>query len=235
LAHRLRLIAEAGLDVCVVISFNKVFSRMPADKFIRDILVEKIGVSLVCVGENFRFGNSAQGDIRLLKRLGGAYHYRVKDFKILKINKRSISSTFIRALIKKGKIEEARRLLGRPVSILGTVIKGSALGRIIGFPTANINPHHEVMPPEGIYAVEVNLGRKRRKGVCYIGNRPTLNLKKRSIHIEVYLFNFDRNIYGEYLEIEFIKRIRKDKKFPSLALLAKQIKKDAYLAQKILN
>jgi len=239
LEHRERLIAELGIDVCVVINFSRHFARIKAEDFIKGILVDKIGTAYVYVGKDFRFGAKAKGDLVLLQELGKAYGFRARGFNIIKVNGVAISSTLIRKLIKEGKIKEAERLLARPVTILGTVIKGTKIGRILRYPTANINPHHEVIPAEGIYAVRVTLGQKEFKGTCYIGTKSTINAgsqdAEKKISVEVYIFNFHKNIYGKYLEIHFVRRIRPDRKFPSLALLVKQIKKDVIRAKRILN
>ena len=234
LEHRLRLISELGVDVCIVVNFTSRFAKISALDFIKDILADKISAVYVYVGKDFRFGNKARGDLALLERSGRTYGFQAKGFNIIKIRGLAISSTLIRRLIKNAKLKEAERLLARPVSILGTVIKGTELGRILGFPTANIDPHHEVIPASGIYAVRIILGRNKFNGICYIGKRPTINLH-RKVNVEAHIFNFHKNIYGKYLEIQFMKKIRSDKKFPSLALLAKQIKKDIITAKVILN
>jgi len=239
LEHRLRLIAELGSDVCLVINFSRNFARIKAEDFIKNILVAKIGAAYVYVGKDFRFGAGAKGDFYLLQKLGKVYGFSAQGFKIIKVNGVAITSTLIRRLIKQGKIKEAERLLARPVSILGTVIKGTKIGRILGYPTANINPHHEVIPAGGIYAVRVFLNNHKFKGACYIGSKSTIGAGaqgvEKKISVEVYIFGFHKNIYGKYLEIQFAKRIRPDKKFPSLALLAKQIKKDVISAKRMLN
>ncbi len=249
LEHRERLIAELGIDTCVVINFSRHFAGIKAEDFVKDILVDRIGAAYVFVGRDFRFGSKARGGLSLLNKTGKAYGFKARGFNIIKVRGVAISSTLIRKLIKQGNIKEAERLLARPVSILGTVIKGTKLGRILGFPTANINPHHEVIPAEGIYAVRINLDKREFKGACYIGTKPTLSLERRvclpagqagsleekKINIEVHIFGFHKNIYGKYLEIQFVKRIRSDKKFPSLALLVKQIKKDVKSAKRMLN
>jgi len=226
LEHRLRLIAELGIDVCIVVRFNRSFAKISANDFIAKILVKKIGVTFVFVGKNFRFGNRTLGDNRLLKVCAKRYNFKLKVFSVVKSKGEPVSSTAIRRLIKKGKIKEAQGLLARPVSVLGSVIKGSSLGRILGFPTANINPHHEVIPPAGIYAVQVILSSKRYAGICYIGFRSTIHPGNKSIHIEVHIFEFHKNIYGKFLEIQFKKLIRSDQKFASLKTLSAQIKKD---------
>ncbi|MBU1932032.1 hypothetical protein KJ965_05050, partial [Patescibacteria group bacterium] len=159
------------------------------------------------------------------------YHFKVKAFDIIKIKKQPISSTYIRMLITCGKLKEAERLLSRPVSVLGTVIKGVSLGRKLGFPTANIDPHHEVLPPSGIYAAVAILDNKKLKGTCYIGSRSTFK-KQKEKQVEIFIFDFKKNIYGKYLEIEFIKKIRNDRKFASTDSLVRQVKKDISYARR---
>lgn len=234
LEHRLRLIAELGIDLCIVVRFSRHFARLSAQKFIADILAARIRPDFVYVGENFRFGYRAAGDCRLLISSGRQYGFTVKVFKVIKSGRGSVSSTAIRRLIRNSKLSQAARLLGRPVSVLGTVKKGSALGRLLGFPTANINPHHEIIPPPGVYAVRVFLSRKKYNGACYIGRRPSLRLKAYPLVIEVHIFDFSKRIYGQTLEIQFVKLIRPDRKFPSLAALTLQIRKDILICRRIL-
>lgn len=235
LEHRLRLIAELGLDVCLVVHFTRSFAEVSPGDFITKILVKKIGASFVCVGSNFHFGKRAGGDYRLLEESAKRYNFKLKVFNVVKVNGLAISSTLIRKLIKGSKIKKAQELLGRRVSILGSVIKGTRLGRLLGFPTANINPHHEVIPCAGIYAVEIIFSAKVYGGICYIGRRPTISGKNKSIHVEVHIFNFHKNIYGKALEIQFVKMIRADQKFASLENLTLQIKKDMIACRKILR
>jgi len=234
LKHRLRLIAELGVDVCLVVNFSRSFAKISAQDFITKILVEKIRASFVYVGKNFRFGRGAAGGYRLLAKEAKRNKFRVKFFNVLKSGGLTISSTAIRKLIKNSKIQEAEELLGRRVSVLGTVIRGSRLGRLLGFPTANIKAHHEVIPPPGIYAVGIVFSKKKYNGVCYIGQRPTLDLKNSPMRIEVHIFDFHKNIYGKVLEIQFIKLIRLDQKFSSLKDLSAQIQKDIISCRKIL-
>lgn len=240
LEHRLRLISELGIEVCIVIRFNKSFSRISAEDFIKDILIKKINAHYICVGKNFKFGKKAKGDFRTLNKLSKVYNFKLKVFDVIKINHRSISSTYIRRLITQGNLQAAARLLCRSVSILGSVIKGISLAKRLGFPTANIDPHHEVLPPVGVYAVKIILNHKRLSGICYIGKKPTFKDRvsqlrpQRLIHIEVYIFNFKKIIYGRHLEIQFINKIRDEKKFDSCAALVEQVKKDiAYRKTKL--
>lgn len=234
LTHRLRLIGELGIDVCIVMKFNQAFSGISAEDFIKDILIKKVNTHYIYIGKNFRFGKDALGDFRLLGRLSSVYNFKLKAFDVIKINAQPVSSTYIRRLITKGDLKYAQRLLCKPVSVLGTVIKGISLGKSLGFPTANINPHHEVLPPQGVYAVKVIFKDKSLNGICYIGTRPTFKPHPAK-HIEVYIFNFNQNIYGKYLEIQFIKKIRDERKFDSCGSLVRQIKNDTAAVKKIFS
>jgi len=225
LEHRLRLFAGLGIRACIVINFNKHFSALSAEDFVKKILAGKLGVKSIYVGSNYRFGKGARGDVNLLKKLSRPCGFRVIALNVVKVKGKPVSSTLIRNLIKSGKLEEAGYLLTRPVSVLGTVIRGTSIATKLGFPTANINPHHEVTPPAGIYAVSVIYNNRRFYGACYIGKKPTFGVSKER-HIEVHVFDFRKNIYSKFLEIQFIKKIRDDKKFADSCLLAKNIQKD---------
>jgi riboflavin kinase/FMN adenylyltransferase len=231
LEHRLRLICDLGINVCIVVNFNRSFARIPAKKFVENILVKKIGAKYIYVGKNFRFGRAAAGDIHLLRKLSRPGNFKLKVFGVIKIKKRAVSSSYIRSLIMKADLKEAEKFLGRRVSALGTVIKGDSLGSRLGFPTANINPHHEVLASSGVYAAKIILGKTNFKGACYIGTRPTIVPRSEKKRVEVYIFNFRRNIYGKYLEVQFLKKIRPDQKFATRALLAERIEKDIKFAR----
>lgn len=229
LKHRLRLIAEMGIDICLVVNFSKAFSKMKAGDFIRGILIRKLNIKEIIIGKNFRFGSSKSGDINLLIKYSKIYGFKVKILDLIKEHRMIISSSHIRDLIAQGALRQAAKLLGRPVAVYGTVIRGKKLGRYLGTPTANINPHHEVLPPPGIYAVNAYLRNNIFPSICYIGSRPTLKLNQ--IVVEVHLFNFKRNIYGKDIYIEFLKLIRKEKKFNTLLALKNQIKADFHLVR----
>jgi len=234
LSHRLRLFAEMGVDVCVVIRFTPSFAAMSAEAFIRRVLVGKIGASLVCVGSNFRFGSRAAGTVRTLKRFAAALGFGVKVFPMKAVGAHAVSSTLIRACVRRGDLRRASRLLGRPVSIFGTVERGRAYARVLGFPTANVNPHHEVIPPPGVYAVHVVLGARARCGVCYIGPAPRFlrgTRKEDPVSIEVHIFDFKKMIYGLDIEVQFFARIRNRMEFSSPLRLSEQIQKDIHAAR----
>ncbi|MDD5596125.1 MAG: riboflavin biosynthesis protein RibF [Candidatus Omnitrophica bacterium] len=237
LNHRLNLIAGLGVQVGVVIHFDRKFSQVSAEDFIKNIIVKKINACYIFVGENFRFGRYARGDIKLLKKFSQIHQFQLKTYKIIRIKHQPISSTLIRKLIQKGDLKSAEKLLLRPVSVLGTVIHGTSLARQYGFPTANLDPHHEVLPSAGVYLVRTAFKNKNFNGVCYIGPKPTFiqsRLKgklQRDTHIEVHLFNFKGDLYTKNLELQFLMKLRQAKKFGGVANLVAQVKKDLKSAQ----
>ncbi len=234
--HRLRILEETGLDACWVIHFTKRVARQEAWRFVRDFLSAKLGVSEIWVGKGFRFGRGNLGTIEFLRLLGKRYGFSIREITPIQLDSQKISSTEIRRLIEKGELVKAEKLLGRPVSILGTVIHGENLGKEIGFPTANLNPHHEAIPPRGVYTVRAVLDGKRYRGVVNIGIRPTMKIKKNpKITIEVHLIDFSGNLYGKDIELLFVKKLRGEKFFPSVKALAKQIQKDIQKTRQILR
>jgi len=235
LKHRLRLLSEIGIDYAVVMRFTGKLSRMSAADFVKKILA-RINIEEIIVGSDFFFGRKRQGSPKALRRLSGLYRYRVSVVAGLRSSGKVISSTLIRGLILRGELKRASRLITRPVTILGTVIKGHQRGRIIGYPTANINPHHEAIPPAGVYAVKIKSGKKLYRGILNIGTRPTFAgclPNSRESTIEVHIFNFKRCIYGRDLEISFVKKIRNERRFSAPARLSEQIKRDEKRARRI--
>jgi len=235
LEHRLKLISGLGIDAAIVVNFSRNFSRISAEDFIKKILVEKIGSRHIYVGDNFRFGKDAQASPETLKNFSSLYGFKLEVFKVIKTRRKAISSTFIRSLIRRGDLAQAQNLLSRPVGILGSVIRGNLFARKLGFPTANINPHHEVIPPHGIYAVKVVFENKTYRGICYIGRQPTFLGPNIKTYIEVHIFNFNKRIYGKYLEVYFIKKIREERRFRNIRALAAQIRKDVRNAKRIFS
>jgi len=217
LEHRIKLIKGLGIDDCVVIKFTKEFAKLSPEEFVKYILVDKLNTRALVTGENFLFGSGEKGDAKLLKKLSKIYNFKFYSISPLKIEGEHVSSTRIRKAIEKGSLKLASKLLSRPVTILGTVVKGKALGRKIGFPTANIDPHHESIPPSGVYSVDVALEGKLYRGI--------LNISTHKI-VEVHIFNFNKNIYGKDIEVIFKRKIRNEKKFNSLQALKHQIQLD---------
>lgn len=217
LEHRIKLIKKMGAGYCLIVRFTKAFSELSPEDFVKKILVDKLNIKVLVVGENFLFGAREKGNLRSLKALGKKYDFKVRAVKPLKMEGDFVSSTRIRRLIEKGDLKQAKNLLGRPVTILGTVVKGRSIGRKIGFPTANIDPHHESIPPSGVYSVDASINKKLYHAI--------LNISTRKI-IEVHIFKFNRNIYGRDIEVIFKHKIRGEKRFKSLQALQEQIKLD---------
>lgn len=232
LEDRFRLLSDLGVAACLVVPFNRTFASIQPEKFIKDILVKKLGVKAVFVGDDFRFGKDRSGDIALFQRLGLEYGYEMHAVSALKQGRVVISSTRIRQLVGTGKLNEAAQLFGRSVSVSGVVVKGSKRGKGLGFPTANISYEADILPPQGVYAVRVLLGAKKYSGIANIGTRPSFEKQVSQLHLEAYILDFSRNIYGKHLEVEFLKKIRNEKKFSSPQHLVRQIQKDESFARK---
>ncbi|RJP29798.1 MAG: bifunctional riboflavin kinase/FAD synthetase [Candidatus Omnitrophota bacterium] len=234
--HKLKLIGSLGVEVCIVLSFNSKISSLSPSEFISRIIIDRLNASYLYVGRNFKFGKNASGDFNTLIGLAKKMGINVVGLKVIKAGGKIISSTYIRRLIRKGLLSQAEKLLLRPVSVHGKVIKGRAIGRNIGFPTANISPEHEIIPPPGIYAVRVFYGGKEFDGVCYIGKKQSI-LKRQSAKdfVEVHIFGINKDLYNKSLEIEFIKKIREDRKFRNILSLREQIVKDIKTTKAILS
>jgi riboflavin kinase/FMN adenylyltransferase len=235
--HRVMLLESLGVDIVIPIRFTRRFSRIKAEEFAGRILHKRFGAREVYLGGNFQFGAGGRGDVNLIKKLGRTQGFKVRNVRLLKKDKRVISSTYIRRLITSGRLKEASGLLGRPVSILGTVKRGTRRGRILGFRTANIDPHHEAIPPSGVYAVFVLLQHAIYKGVTNIGFRPTFHRKGPlpDPTVEVHLFDFKGNLYGRDIEVIFVKKLRAERHFQDRENLKKRIALDAAKAKRLLS
>ena len=231
--QKVQLLNNYKVDYIITKKFDKKFSKMKSINFIKEILNKKIKSKFIFVSNNFRFGNKREGDVDFLIKNEKKYSYQVIKPKPLLINKKIVSSSLIRNYLEKGLLKKANRLLNRKWSIDGIVQKGRQLGKKIGFPTCNIDIKDYVLAKPGVYAVSVlrknNL--KILKGIANLGYRPTFNQKK--ILLEVHLFNFSGNLYNKYLTVEFLKFIRKEKKFKDTKQLKKQIKSDLLVAKKV--
>jgi len=234
LEHRIKLLAELGVDVCIVQEFTESFSRIEKVSFIKNTLFSKIKPIEIVVGKDFNFGKNKLGNTDLLQDLSRSYNYKVKEIPSRLIDGKKISSTFIRSLLLKGNLKKATRFLGRPVSIFGKVVKGSKRGKILGFPTANIDCKHEVLPPKGVYAAKIIFKRNKFFGVANIGVRPSFKKRRYSrVIVEVHIFDFHKKIYGKSIEVEFIRKIREEKKFKNRFLLIRQILRDTEKTRQI--
>ncbi|PJG85353.1 bifunctional riboflavin kinase/FAD synthetase [Conservatibacter flavescens] len=234
LRDKLHYLAEAKVDYVVCLRFNHAFSQQSATDFINDLLVKKLNVKFLSVGDDFRFGAQRMGDFHLLQQAGLRFHFEVEDNQSFCLDEKRISSTAIREALMHDNLALAERLLGRPYQILGRVAHGNKLGRTIGFPTANIMLHRQVNPVKGVYAVKVRLDSGAFFcGVANIGKRPTINGVKQLL--EVHIFDFHGDIYGQTLQVTLCHKIRNEIKFPSFEELKAQIARDVETARTFFN
>ncbi len=233
--EREQLLREQGIDHLLRIPFTKEFSQITSEKFIKSILIDQIGTKKLVIGYDHRFGKNREGSFEELKKDGPAYGFDVEEIARQDIDSIGISSSAIRKSLLEGNVEIATNLLGRPYSISGEVVMGDQLGRTLGYPTANIaapSPH-KLIPAEGIYAATVNVNNTKFGGMLYIGHRPTLENKK--LAIEVNIFEFNENIYGKTIQLNFVKFIRSDKKFNNLEELKFQLARDKEAALQLIQ
>jgi riboflavin kinase/FMN adenylyltransferase len=231
---KIRLIENLGVDAVCLIRFTPEFAKIEARDFVKDFLINTLRMKIIIEGYDWRFGKGRKGGVGLLREMGRDDGYDVEQVDGVAVDGQVISSTLIRELVLLGDLDVAAAYLGRKYSITGDIVEGSKLGREIGFPTANIEPHHEAIPPNGIYAVLVNLADGERKhGTLNIGYRPTVTEEKRRT-VEVHIMDFYRDIYNEEIEITFVEKLRDEKKFPSLEALTAQIKQDVEKAREVL-
>ena len=230
--QKINLLNNFGVDFIITKKFDKIFSKTKSINFLKIILSKKLNARFLFVSNNFRFGNKREGNVNLLIKNENIYNYKVVKPKPLVINKKVISSSLTRKFLENGFLEKANKLLNRKWSIEGIVQKGRQVGKKIGFPTCNIDIKDYVLAKPGVYAVRVlrKNSSKYIKGIANLGYRPTFNQKK--ILLEVHLFNFSGNLYNKYLSVEFLKFIRKEKKFKNVNQLRTQIKTDLNIAKK---
>ena len=232
LNEKIKIFKNFNVDFIINQNFNKRFSKIKCNDFIKNILIKKIGMKYIYVSNNFKFGNKREGDVKLLQNNQKKYGYRVIKPSPLKIKNKVVSSSLIRKLLQDGNLNTANKYLNRLWTVEGVVKKGRQLGKTIGFPTANIEMQNYVIAKLGVYAVRVNLISNDNiyKGIANLGIRPTFNQKK--ILLEVNIFNFNKKIYGKRIRVEFVKFIRGEKKFKSISNLKKQIKLDIIKSKK---
>ncbi len=235
--QKAELIERTGIDVLICVPFTRAFASLSADQFIRELLVKKIGMKAIVVGEDYSFGKNREGSINLLKSYGPDYGFEVILAGWIKMSKGftdRISSTKIRELVIDGHMTEAEKMLGRHYQIRGRVVIGRDRGgKLLGIPTANINLHDELCPKTGIYAVTVECRGNQHNGVANIGYSPTF--EDHEFTVEVHILDFNDNIYGEKIRVNFIKRLRDEIKFTNISALIDQIKKDITAAREFFS
>jgi riboflavin kinase/FMN adenylyltransferase len=236
LEEKLSKLEELGLDTVILYPFSQEFASMSAADFIQTILVKRLGVSEVHIGYDHQFGKNREGTYELLHEKGIELGYSVYQIEAKKIDEVAISSTKIRNAIRQGDVETAKHYLGKAHVLSGTVIHGNKLGRTIGFPTANIDWQEEtkLLPANGVYAVKVTVLGKNYNGVMNIGVKPTVQ-KLPKLTAEVFIFDFNQDIYDHTIRVEFVQRLRGEQRFDSVESLKNQLKKDEELARSVFS
>lgn len=230
------LLEEMGLDHLVIVPFSAEFSQIAAESYIRDVLVKYFQPKVIVIGHDHRYGKGRSGDIRLLQQLGGSLGYTVDEIPAQTVDEITVSSTKVRQALLQGDIATANELLAYPFTLSGTVVHGEKVGRLLGYPTANLhigNPY-KLIPPTGIYAVWVDVDGARHKGALSIGYRPTFTQDKK-LCIEVFILHFKGNLYGKTITLTFVARIRDEEKFNSKEALIAQMNKDVEKTERLLN
>jgi riboflavin kinase / FMN adenylyltransferase len=233
LPHELLLLERLGVEHVLVCPFDKDLAATPAGAFITNVAHRCQRLAAIFVGETWRFGKGREGDVLLLQLLGKQQGFEAFGVPSVMLQGQVVSSTSIRQAVTDGDFLRASALLGRPYAVLGDVVKGRQLGRTLGFPTANLNTHVELLPEPAVYAVRATVAGSSYRGVANLGTRPTVDAED-AIVLEVHLFDFSGDLYGKQMEVEFVHHLRSQKKFESIDALKQQIASDAALARSLL-
>ncbi|MDD2851709.1 MAG: bifunctional riboflavin kinase/FAD synthetase [Desulfuromonadaceae bacterium] len=227
------LIEDYGVDFLVVVPFSMGFSKVSANEFVQNVLCTPLGMRHIIIGHDYAFGRNREGNFSTLESLGGRFGFTLEDLPPIGTEGVVFSSSLVRGALAVGDVETSARILGRYYSMSGTVVRGREIGQTLGFPTANILPHNELIPLDGVYAVMVEVNGQLVKGACNIGSNPTVGGKERSI--EVFLLDFSGCLYDHVISINFVQRLRAERKFPDFESLKTAIDQDVTTARFILE
>jgi len=233
LSQKLRVIGSLGIDTTLLIHFDKEFSQIPGEEFIRGLARDFGAIHSLCVGSAFTFGHKRSGNVALLKRLGHELNFIVHGLASVSLDGKTVSSTRIREAIIAGNLDVASQMLGRSYSLASEVIRGDQLGRKLGFPTANLDTNHLVIPPKGVYAAHAQVQGRLHRAVVNIGTRPTLQDPRSELRIEAHLLDVSEDFYGQEMELAFVEKLRDEQKLPSPDALQKQILSDIEAARRL--
>jgi len=251
--HKLLLLKRLGIEVCITPHFNKRFARLSPQSFVEGILIKKLRVKKVIIGSDARFGHKQAGDVELMSHFAHQYGFGFEMIPSVSKGTHVVKSTLVRQFVKEGQLVAARRLLGAPYSILARVVKGSGRGRKLGYPTANLDAELEVLPPQGVYAIRIRevevVSRKKgpsaldvnentgkwHPGVLNLGIRPTFDSGDARIVPEAHILKFHKDLYGKTVEVQFLKKIRNERRFSNANELLLQIAKDIEKVDNWLN
>jgi riboflavin kinase/FMN adenylyltransferase len=232
LPQKLRVLEGLGVTATWLIQFDEAFSAKSGEAFIREVARDFAPVQSICVGSSFTFGHKRSGNVSLLQSLGSELDFTVHGISALSLDGQVVSSTRIRDAVRTGQLDAASQMLGRSYSLAGKVTPGDKLGRQLGCPTANLAVSGLVTPPSGVYAVHANVLGRTFRGAANLGFRPTLGNAAPQFQVEAHLLDFNGELYGEEMEITFVKKLREEQKFPSLEALKEQIQKDIKSARR---
>ena len=228
--QKLKLMEDSGIDVILCVPFTEEFAGISPQSFVKDLLVDRIGIKEIVVGYDYSFGHKRAGDIDLLKKMGDELGFKVHMVDKILLDETVVSSTTVRNLVQDGQLSEAEKLLGRHYQVCGTVVKGKDRGgRLLGFPTANLELVDELTPKLGVYAVKVLIGDKIYNGLTNIGYNPTFG--NNVFSVETHILDFSEDLVGKTIRVNFIERLRDERPFKSVEELAQQIKKDTLRAR----
>ncbi len=232
--HQQLILAREGVTHLLLCTFDEAFARTSAEDFVQSLAAACRKLEAVFVGETWRFGARRAGDIGLLKRLGAELGFEAFGIQPLTVGGKVVSSTLVRHAVERGDFVAAKELLGRDYTVLGTVIEGRKLARQLGFPTANLDVHNEQLPPAGVYAVRALVNETWHPAVANLGRRPTV-AEADDLSLEVHLFDFEADLYGQLIEVTFVQHLRDENKFGGLEELKAQIAVDSGQARQILD
>jgi riboflavin kinase/FMN adenylyltransferase len=230
LDQRLANLEVLGIEQTIVVAFTKDFAQIPAEEFLTDVIHDRLHAAEVYLGKGFAFGRGRGGNIDLLRKMSSELGFVADEVEEVRLRGQRVSSSRIRELLLDGRIDLARRMLGRPYGVEGVIIRGNRRGHSIGFPTANLKPHNRVIPKFGVYATATLIEGTWRKSITNIGVRPTFE-DTTEPSIESYIFDFDGDLYGDVLRVRFLHRIRDERKFSGVDELKGQIERDTQTAR----
>ncbi len=231
LDQKIEAMGAFGIEQTIVIHFDQAFSQIRAEDFLRDVVVDRLQAKEVYLGRGFFFGHNREGNIDLLRRVSERLGFFADEVPEVRLRGRRIGSTRIRELLLEGRVNLARRMLGRPYGVEGPVVRGAARGQGIGFPTANLHPHNRVIPKRGVYVTATLLEGQWRRSVTNIGMRPTFG-DATEPSVETFVMNWSGDLYGDVVRVRFLHRLRDEKKFASVDELKDQINSDVACAER---
>jgi riboflavin kinase/FMN adenylyltransferase len=226
LDQKVEALGVLGIEQTIVVRFTRAFAEVCAEDFLRDVVHERLQAREVYLGKGFAFGHNRDGDIELLKRVSRDLGFQAEEVPEVQLRGKRISSSLIRRLLSEGRVNLARRMLGRPYGVEGRVVRGAERGRTLGFPTANLRPQNRVIPRQGVYVTATLIEGAWRRSVTNIGTRPTFEGEGAEPSLETFVINWQGDLYGDVLRVRFLHRLREEKRFGGVAELKQQIDRD---------